>query len=734
MSARSPLLGAAAVAAVVSVVMALLLVPGHESATARLFDPLERWTYDARFRVRGVEPVGDAVVLVVLDDKTLKEAPELLQRRAGFAALLDAVDAAGARTVGVDAFFAEAEAALAPALVDDVAAFVDGVDFAGTAEPAGQLLRRVRDETRGDEQLERSLRKMGSAVLALHASSDGVVLDDDSVRGARFGQIGGAVGATPVAERMLTSLPRFTRAAGAAGLATVVLDDDQVGRRLAAARRHGDAVLAPMAVHIAARMKGIAPARVGYLPGEAIMLGPQRLPLTSSAAGDTLLLRFRGPRGSFPTWSAVDVLRGNLPKDALRDRAVLVGFTYLTHDVSPTPFDGSAPGLEVHATAVDNLLANDLMRRAPAWMDALWTLALGLLAALSFSRVGPQRAGLRLLVPLLLLFVAAAVAQAAFARGVWLALAVPAATAVLASSSALVTAYVSEGVERRRLRKAFAHYLADEIIDELMSNPQALALGGARRQVTLLFSDIRGFTSLSEKMAPEALSRFLNAYLTPMTQAVLSERGFVDKYIGDALMAVFGAPAPSQDHPDRALSAAVRMHQELGTLRLSLDATLDIGIGINTGEAVAGNMGSAERFDYTVIGDAVNLASRLEGLTKKYGVFCIVGDDTKKLATPQFQFREIDRVRVKGRSQPVAIHQLLAGPGHVVAACVDVDEWHAALAAFRAGDFVAAQAAFTSQAKKNPDDSVARLFLMRLAALPPQAPADWDGVLDHHEK
>jgi adenylate cyclase len=456
------------------------------------------------------------------------------------------------------------------------------------------------------------------------------------------------------------------------------------------------------------------------------------VPLTSSAAGDTLLLRFRGR--SFPTWSAVDVLRGTLPKDALRNRAVLLGFTYLTHDVSPTPFDGSAPGLEVHATAVDNLLANDVMRRAPAWADALWALCLGLLAALSFSRIGLQRASLRVLVPMLLFVVTAVVAQAAFTRGVWLAFAAPATTAVLASSAALVTAYVSEGVERRRLRKAFAHYLADEIIDELMSNPQALTLGGARRQVTLLFSDIRGFTTLSEKMAPEALSRFLNAYLTPMTQAVLSERGFVDKYIGDALMAVFGAPAPSQDHPDRALGAAVRMHQELGKLRISLDADLDIGVGINTGEAVAGNMGSAERFDYTVIGDAVNLASRLEGLTKKYGVFCIVGDDTKKLAAPHFQFREIDRVRVKGRSQPVAIHQLLAGPGHVIAACVDVDEWHAALTAFRDGDFVAAHAAFASHAQKNPDDEVARLFMTRLAALPTTAPSGWDGVLDHHEK
>ena len=327
------------------------------------------------------------------------------------------------------------------------------------------------------------------------------------------------------------------------------------------------------------------------------------------------------------------------------------------------------------------------------------------------------------------------VSTMALAAGQWVALVGPLAATILSASTTLVTAYATEGAERRRLRSAFAHYLAPAIIDELMQNPAALALGGARRQATLLFSDIRGFTTMSESLAPEALTLLLNAYLTPMTRAVLAQRGFVDKYIGDAIMAVFGAPAPTTDHSERALSAAVAMHQELLTLRQTLRADLDCGVGLNTGEVVAGNMGSDERFDYTVIGDAVNLASRLEGLTRRYGVFCIVGPTTRAEASTGFTFRELDLVRVKGREQPVAIHELLSGPGHAIAAYVGVDVFNAGVIAFRAGEFAVAHSAFASFAASNPADTVAGLYLSRLQSLGNDvAGPDWDGVFDHADK
>jgi adenylate cyclase len=284
-----------------------------------------------------------------------------------------------------------------------------------------------------------------------------------------------------------------------------------------------------------------------------------------------------------------------------------------------------------------------------------------------------------------------------------------------------------------QLRRTFAHYLADEVIDELLSDPTSLSLGGAERELSILFSDIRDFTSLSEKRSPEELVAFLNAYLTPVTTDVLAHGGLLDKYIGDAVLALFGAPVPREDHPDRALACAVDMHASVAALRASGAADLSIGVGLNSGSAVVGNMGSAERFDYTVVGDAVNLASRLEGLTKKYGVFCLVGEQTRAQASDRYRFRELDLVRVKGREQPVAIFELLGDERRDLASYAALDEFAAGLAAWREGRFDDARARFEAFAGDNPDDGAAQLFLQRLARTP-TPPDGWDGVFAFDEK
>ena len=250
----------------------------------------------------------------------------------------------------------------------------------------------------------------------------------------------------------------------------------------------------------------------------------------------------------------------------------------------------------------------------------------------------------------------------------------------------------------------------------------------------MLFSDIRGFTEVAERLEPERLVALLNTYLTPMTRAVLARGGYLDKYIGDAVMAVYGAPVRCEDHVARALSTAVDMHRALVGLSGQLEETLSMGIGINTGEVVVGNMGATERFDYTAIGDAVNLASRLEGLTRVYDVQCLVGAETRAAAPASYQFREIDLVRVKGKERPVAVHELLAGPEGQIVEYAALDRFAAGLAAYRAGELAAARAAFAAFAEKNPADAVAKLYLERLAALGDAAPAGWDGVFSFTRK
>jgi adenylate cyclase len=301
----------------------------------------------------------------------------------------------------------------------------------------------------------------------------------------------------------------------------------------------------------------------------------------------------------------------------------------------------------------------------------------------------------------------------------------------------VTVAYALEAVQRRRLRHAFGHYLADGVIEELLRNPGALALGGERRHLSVLFSDIRGFTSFSEKLAPDQLVKVLNTYLTPMTRAVLDSGGFLDKFIGDAVMAVFGAPVAEPRHPAQALACALRMHRALEEIKpalAGLGVEIEIGVGINSGDMSVGNMGSDEHFNYTVMGDAVNLASRLEGLTKSYGVYCLVGESTRAAAPPDFEFRELDLVRVKGKAQPVAIFELLGGPERRIASYRESERFSAGLTAYREGRFAAAREAFNAFALQNPEDPAARLYLERLSALGDAAPAGWDGVTVHTSK
>ena len=244
----------------------------------------------------------------------------------------------------------------------------------------------------------------------------------------------------------------------------------------------------------------------------------------------------------------------------------------------------------------------------------------------------------------------------------------------------------------------------------------------------MLFSDIRGFTSISERLDPEQLVRLLNEHLTPMTRAVMANGGLVDKFIGDAVMAFFGAPVSHDDHASRALATVLQMHAALAAPAptfADLGAEIAIGVGVNTGDMIVGNMGSTERFNYTVIGDSVSLSSRLEGLTKTYGVFCLVGEETRHAVGDAFPFRELHIVQVKGKAEPVRIFELMAGPDRTIAAYTSMSHFAEGLGAFRAGNFVVARAAFSGFAEANPTDRAVQLYLERLGTLGDIAPPGW---------
>ncbi|MEI6213541.1 MAG: adenylate/guanylate cyclase domain-containing protein [Desulfuromonadales bacterium] len=459
---------------------------------------------------------------------------------------------------------------------------------------------------------------------------------------------------------------------------------------------------------------------------DAVQIGSLRIP---SREDGTMALNFYGGTGSFATFSAADVISRRLPKESLKGKIAFVGATEVgIYDLRPTPFDPILPGIEVHATVAANALERRflLYDGVTQTFEIISIIVLPLLLGVCLAFAPGTATGLLALVCLTGLFGAAnyLLFTTAFRD-----------MTLIYPLAGLALTYVSGEAWRnlvvqrkgRQLKKAFSSYVSADLVKLIEKNPERLVLGGEQRELSILFSDIRGFTTLSESLTPPELVTMLNEYLSPMTRIVLEERGTLDKFIGDAVMALFNAPLDVPQHATHACSAAVRMIEELERLNADFTGrgmlTIDIGVGINTGPAVVGNMGADLRFDYTAIGDAVNLASRLEGLNKYYGSHILVSEDTRRQVTDdRFTFREVDRVKVKGKHLPIVMYELMIANREIL------PRFEEALNLYRSLRFGAAKALFEELAGLA-NDGPSRLYAGRCAEFisnPP--PADWDGV------
>jgi len=449
-------------------------------------------------------------------------------------------------------------------------------------------------------------------------------------------------------------------------------------------------------------------------------------------------INYRGPRGSYPYVSVADVVTRKFTPGAFKGAIVLVGASATgIGDQRSTPYGGiDYPGVEVHANVIDNILhQNFLVRGAKqALWDVLVILFLGIPLGIWMALVQPRWMwfGATLFVPL------AAVDYIAFKHSWWLNFTIPAMT--LVGNVLLVSLYraLVEEKEKRKVRTAFGHYLSPEVIRRLLVNPRLVE--PKKTDITVMFSDIRGFTSISEKLDAQELALFLNEYLSDMTRIVFKTNGTLDKYIGDAVMAFWGAPFEETGHAAKACNAALEMMTRVRELQKQWEAqgkpSLDIGIGLNTGVASVGNMGSLLRYGYTALGDAVNLSSRLEGLNKDYSTHIIANETTYQGAKDDgFVFRELDLIRVKGKLQPVTIYQLMgrqadfAADGSAEAVRLQVETFARARELYRGRQWKAAHDAFQEILEKWPKDGPACVYLERSKEyLASEPPAEWDGV------
>jgi adenylate cyclase len=472
----------------------------------------------------------------------------------------------------------------------------------------------------------------------------------------------------------------------------------------------------------------------------ALILNNQRLPLDDQGQ---FLLKYRGPSRSHQRLGAANMIKseyqlshGLAPvyaPEVVAGKWVLIGLTAPgLLDLKASPVAAVYAGVEIHATLLDNLLQGDFLQPVPLWLWWAWTTALTVVTVVVVLFSPTLTGVLGSLVGFSLFNLGLCIV--AFMAGWYFDPVLPDESLSMGFALAAAYSYATEGRQRKAIRGMFGQYMSETVINHLLANPEKLKLGGERRRVTLFFSDLAGFTTMSERLEAETVVSVLNDYLSRMTEIILEETGTVDKFEGDAIMAFWGAPLDQEDQAVRACRAALAQNAALAELNAAFAEenlpTLSVRIGLHTGEAVVGNLGSQKRFDYTVIGDTVNLAARLEGLNKFYGTAIMASEATVKECEDQMEFRELDLVAVKGRETPVRVFEVMALKGALSPQQAALKEKFAqGLELYRQGHFSAAATAFAAALEAAPADGPAQAFLNRcqmLMTTPP--PAHWDTV------
>ncbi len=518
-------------------------------------------------------------------------------------------------------------------------------------------------------------------------------------------------------QKVLTPIPMIAVAAARLGHTNTPQDVDGVVRRVPLEAVSGDGSRVPAFAAQAASLGGVI-----IDPSEG-----------TDEAGRLIVNYPDKPRQGFPTVSAADVIDGRVEPDLFKDKFVLVGSTASNlHDdqLIPTSASQPMPGVEIHASILDTLLQKRFLFELPLWLKAFWIILICLFLGLAIPFL---RA--RTFVPLVVsLWIASLVGSILlFDRGWIVDILWPTIALLLAFGAIVLERRIESEKQKREIRSAFSRYVSHSVVESILDNPDKLKLGGDRRVMTVLFSDVRGFTSISEGLKPEQLVEIMNRYLTRMTDIVFEHDGVLDKYIGDAVMAFWNAPFDQSDHARRAVDTALDMLAALRQMNDEKqfgDLEFKIGVGINTGDMVVGNMGSEKRFDYTVIGDSVNLASRLESLTKEYVVSLLITQATSLELGSGYLLRTLDLVAVKGKKEPVKIFEVMKKIKN--ASPVDkefVAKFDQALAAYFAKDFARAVALTDELLALRPDDGPSKTLKTRAQHFITEPPsADWNGV------
>ncbi len=607
--------------------------------------PLERLElliYDLRFQLRGrMAPPGDIVILAI-DDRSIEKVGRWPWKRETLAEIVDLLKEQGAKVVLMDII---------------------------CADPAP-----------GDTRLRDAIKRAGNVLLPIVFTFNGGtrLIENENLTKWSFPMIRHMdnlkVFAPINAPNVLLTLDTIAEGAAGLGHITMIPDSDGVLRWEIMAIRYNNEFYPSIDLQAARLFYGLPQEALIVDAARGIQMGNTFIP---TDLWHRALIHYYGPANTFPRISVADLLERKVKPSLLKGKIVLLGATATgIYDIRVTPAAPLMPGIEKHANVIASILEKRFPERTTKATSILVLLASGIIFSLCMLRA---RAALGAM--LAFLFVAAIFVASYwlfFTKGLWIDLSFSGLN--LLSVYFVVTAFRFAMEERyaRRIRSMFSSYVTERVVNELIKHPDLARLGGARREITVLFSDVKSFTPFSERHSPEEVVSLLNEYLGEMAQVIFSWEGTLDKFIGDAIVAFWGAPLAQEDHAERAVGCAIEMIERLQRLQAKWKAEgkepFDSGIGINTGEVLVGNIGAeGKKMDYTVIGDHVNLGSRVEGLTRKYGCHIVITEHTlDKLRASiengrltRLTITGLDRVTVKGKARPVAIYELAAVPENV---------------------------------------------------------------------
>ena len=635
------------------------------------FDPLARFedaSLDIRFLLRGPRPAGEEVKLVLIDEPSIRELGRWPWSRDKQAQLVTAIADDGAKVIGIDVIFSEPEVTEYLHALREVR---DAADAEAASPRLRNLLARRIDAADTDSQFAHALARAGNVVLALP-----LLIPEDSsrqytpqfvqapsyIKKAEFMLIRDSRNGEDLAPyRAIDSVPplkAFADSAISLGHVFTVPERDGVTRYEYLALRYGSGqdYFPSLGLEVARLYLGVPRDRMSVTLGDGVRLGQIFIPLDQKAR---MLIDYAGREQSIPHISATDVWHKRFPPGSFKGKAVLIGTSALgTYDQKATPFSANFPGVEKNATVAENILHQRFVMKS-IWMGPL-DFGLILLAGLGLGTTVMRMRALQAAALSLTLILGYIVAvQILFLTyGIWIGVVYPVLTALLVFVTVTVLKFMTEEKQAKEVRTMFSSYVSPRIVNELIKDPKKARLGGQRKELTMLFSDIVGFTSFSEQRTAEEVVAQLNEYLGAMAEVVFRWNGTLDKFVGDAIVVFWGAPLDQPDHAELAVKCALHMRRRLEELHKKWLAEgkypLDMGIGINSGEVLVGNMGAEGRkMDYTMIGDQVNLASRVEGLTRKFKAPIVITEHTLKHIQPLLAAEDTEAN--KGRLGPLLI-------------------------------------------------------------------------------